>query len=133
MPHDEAGAGILGRGGVVAVVAAGVVVLLESPEAAAVVDFEPQAMVALCEVDRLDDHEVGVVLDHAARVPRRIGDVDDDGVAGILGIDFAEGAAEELLLSADRTKGASLERRLLHPLDLDPRDPGLRPRSVRKR
>ena len=56
-----------------------------------------------------------------------MGDVDDDRVAWVVRIDLAEGAADELLIGADGAEAAALEGRLLDALDLDPRDPGLRP------
>ncbi len=74
---------------------------------------------ALLQVDRLEDVEVERVLDLAARISRREGDVDDDGVLGIEGIDLAEGLAVELFILSDpRPRIAAECRRLFRDQDL---------------
>ena len=87
---------------------------------AAVVDVVEQRAVALGHVDGLEDVEVGGILDHAARVARRLVEIDDRGVERMRGIELAVEAADDLLVGADLAEGLPGRERLL-PADLDPR------------
>jgi len=71
-------------------------------------------VIALAQVDRLQDVEVECVIDFAAGVPRRQLDVDDHGVFRIVRIELAVGLADELFVLADAGEGMAAEgRRLL--------------------
>src|SRR6185503_4063333 len=77
---------------------------------------------ALLELDRLQDVEVELVLDVAARVARRELEVDDDAILPVVGIDFAVRDADQLLVLADARPRITAERRRLAGGDLDPGD-----------
>jgi len=81
-------------------------------------------VIAVGQVYRLQDVDIGVVFDHAAGVFGRVLDVDDDPVSLVLEIDLAIGAADQLLVLSDRAERLALESRRFDPLDLDPGDPG---------
>ena len=58
-------------------------------------------MVALGEVDRLEDEDIHRVLDLAVGVAGRELDIGDDRVSRIRGVDLAVGFAAKLLVRAD--------------------------------
>ena len=91
--------------------------------AAAIVDLVEDAAVALGRVLGPQHEEVGRVLDHAARVARRLVDQRDALVAGRIGIDLALGDADHLLIGADRAERGAVGQRL-DGLDLDRDDHG---------
>jgi len=76
-------------------------------------------VVAVLQVDRLEDEDVGRVLDLAVAVPRREFDVGDEGISRIRGVELAEGGAAELLVLADRSEREAAERGRLRPGGID--------------
>ena len=94
---------------VVGLLVKGDVVEPAQPHFAAIVEVNEQPMVAVVQIDRLEDEDVHRVLDLAARVARRHFDVGDHGVARIAGIELAKGGATELLVLADRSEGEAFQ------------------------
>ena len=72
----------------------------------------------------LHDHEVGRELDLPGRVPRRLVDIRDDGVALVGGIDQEVQLPGELLVRAGLPEGAS-SRDVAARGNLDARDLGV--------
>ena len=61
-------------------------------------------MVALAQVDRLQDVEVERILDLPVPVARRKLDVDDDIILGVARVELAERFAGDLLVLSDARK-----------------------------
>ncbi len=57
---------------------------------------------------RPQDEEIGLVLDHAAGIPRRLVEIDDDPAGRCRRIDFALGNAGDPHIGSGRAKGLSL-------------------------
>ena len=90
----------------------------EQHDAAAVVHFVEDAAVASLGIGRAQDADVAAVLDAAARVARRLVDVDDAAVGGMRRVEFADRDAVEPLVGARRAEGgAADERRARRDLD----------------
>ena len=79
-------------------------------------------MIAVSQIDRLQDVDIHRVLDHATRVARSELDIGDNRVAAVAWIEFARGTATQLFVCADRAKACTLERWRLHGSDVDPRN-----------
>jgi hypothetical protein len=84
--------------------------------------------VALGHVDRLEDVEIGRILDHPAGVARRLVEVDDYRIERAFRIELAAEAADHLLIGPDIAEGLPGRKRLLFG-DLDPRHARLRARG----
>ena len=75
----------------------------------AVHDVIDEGVVALCQVDRLEDRERHRVIHVSSDVPRRVLDVLDDPVEGMVRIDLAGDHAVELLVGAGASEGSGAE------------------------
>jgi hypothetical protein len=75
-------------------------------------------------IDRPQDEDAGIVLDHPARVARREAEIGDVAVLRIPRIDLAERAPDQLLVGADVAERRASERRRLDLGDRDARDAG---------
>jgi hypothetical protein len=76
-------------------------------------------MIAVRESDRLQDKNVHRILDHPPCIARCQLDVSDNGVARIIGIDFAECAHPDFLVLANLAKRHALKGRRLDSRDDD--------------
>jgi hypothetical protein len=97
--EEEPVAGVLGRLGIVGRLG-GVHEPVGQELPAAVVDLVDQLGAALGRVDGAEDEDVGLVLDHAVRVARRLGEVEDPLVARIGGVELALGGAGDPFIGA---------------------------------
>jgi TPR repeat protein len=76
-------------------------------------EFVEQRAVGLGHVERLEDVEVGRILDHPAGVARRLGEVDDYRIERAFRIELAAKAADHLLIGPDVAEGLPGRKRLL--------------------
>ena len=118
LAHQESVARIAGGGHVI--VGLAVVEEIERVGAAAVGDLVEQPAVSLGAVDRPQDLEIGRIGDGAVRVLGRQPDINDDGVAPVVGIDLAADLPADPLILPDRPEGGPPEGRGFHGLDHDP-------------
>ncbi len=106
------------------VVPAGLVEHGKRAQIAAVADLVQETVIAAAEIGRPQQDEIGGEGDAPASVARRQLQVDDRGVARVLGIDREVQLSADPLIRADRAKRRTLgKRRSL--LDLDSFDRGL--------
>ena len=73
------------------------------------------------DILRTQDHEVGAVVDHAARIERREREIDDAGIRGIRRIELAVNDAGDHLVRTDITEGRAAVR-IVGCGDLEPVD-----------
>ena len=88
---------------------------------------------AAAEIDRFENVEVERILDASTRVPRRQREIDDDRVAGDVGVELAEGLPDDLFVLAHGRKCVSAERRRFLRDDLNPGDMRIRSRGEGER
>ena len=72
--------------------------------APAIVHLVEELVIAARRVGRAQNEDIGVVLDHAAGIARRLVEIDDDAVARIGGIELALGRADDALVGAGRAE-----------------------------
>ena len=101
LAHEKAVAGVSRRRWIVDHRGRGIVQQAEGEVVAAVVDLEKDSVVTRGRVDRPQDVEVRRILDHPPGVARRQRDIGDDRIAGVVRIDFAMRAPDDLLIRAD--------------------------------
>lgn len=123
--HEEAVAGVGGRRWIV-IHGRGVVQLDEGEDAAPVVELEEEPAVGLGGIDRPQDVDVRRVLDPTRTVARRLAEIRNHRVPGVVRIDFAIRLADQLLVRAHSAERRAAEGRGFDPSDLDPRDARLR-------
>jgi hypothetical protein len=95
----------------------------QEPAAAAVGRAEQDGTVGSAHVLGLDEREVGRVLDASGGVRRRMLDIDDDLIGGVVGIGLEINHADVLLVGAREPESASAQH-VGMLLDLDARDLG---------
>ena len=110
--HQEAVARAARRRGVVAWAA--VVEGAHGERAAAIGQVHEDAVIALRQIDRANDLEVGRVAHRAVRIARRELDIDDDGVLWVVRVDFAADLAFDPLILPGRPEAGAAEGRRLH-------------------
>ena len=79
-----------------------------------------QPAIAAREIERLQNAELALVLDIAARIARRLVEIDDAGVLRMRRIKLAECCAVQPLIGPDRTELSTVEHRRFAFGDLDP-------------
>ena len=90
----------------------GVLQPVDQEFAAAVVDLVEQHAAALLRIRRPQDVDVGLILDHAARVARRFVEIDDALVLGRVRIEFAFGHTADTDVGADLAELMAIDERL---------------------
>src|SRR2546422_1636617 len=107
LAHDEAVPGMRRSG---RIVRQGGLVQPAQTHLAAVVEVEQHLLVALAEIDGLQDEDVHRVLDHAGGgIARRELDAGDALVARVIRVELAKGGAAQLLVLADRAEAQAAE------------------------
>ena len=130
-PHDgvaaaerEAEAGIEQRAGII-VVGRRFVDAGQQGLAAAIVHLVEDDAIAAARIERAQDEEIGLVFDEAARIARRLVEIDDRLVLRRLRIELALGGAAHALIGTGLAERLALRERL-DGIDLDLGDTGLR-------
>ena len=120
--NDQGGAG---RGRVVGGLG---VVEQAHPHLAAVVEIKKHPMVALAEIDGLQNEDVHRIFDHPPGVYRRQGKIGNNRVSRVRRINFPISGAPQLFILADGAEGQPPKRGRLGPrrVDDDARYPCLR-------
>ncbi|WP_431310880.1 hypothetical protein [Methylorubrum aminovorans] len=85
---------------------------VEEELAAPVQHLEQERSAAAGRILGPQDEQVGLVLDHAAGVAGRQGDVDDAGIGGIGRVELAAGRADDALVAAGRAELGAVGKRL---------------------
>ena len=136
-PHDgvaaaqrEAEAGIEDGAGIV-VVRRGFVDACQQGFAAAIVHLVEDDAIAAAGIERTQDEEIGLVFDEAARIARRLVEIDDRLVLRRLRIELAPGGAAHTLIGAGLAERLALRERL-DGVDLDLGDAGVRRTGQRR-
>ena len=70
-----------------------------------------QPAIAARDIERLQDAELGLILDVAARIARRLVQIDDAGIQRMRGIQFAERRAVQPFIGTDRAEFRAAEHR----------------------
>jgi hypothetical protein len=80
--------------------------------ASPIVDLEEQRAAGFRDIDRFQDRHVGRELDHAARVGRRLVEIEDDRVVGVLRVDLEVRGSREPLVWAGVAERLALRHHL---------------------